>query len=115
MHTHASRLALALFCSPAMVGLASQTDPGAPADPSQNPAPTGPAVPSDVKQPPPPRKTTDFTVYGRLNLSFDVGTQGMNGIACTNANSCGALGTTPQGNLKWLPDVSSNLSRFGIR
>ena len=63
----------------------------------------------------PPRKTTDFTIYGRLNLSLDHGTQGLGGVQCTNANSCGAIGATPQGNLKWIPDVSSNLSRFGIR
>jgi predicted porin len=89
-----------------------QSNPAAAADPAADPMLTGAAVPSDVKA---PRKTTDFTVYGRVNLSLDDGTQGLNGVVCANANSCGALGTTPQGNLRWLPDVSSNLSRFGVR
>jgi hypothetical protein len=39
-----------------------------------NPAPTGAAIPSDVKTPPPPHKAFDFTVYGRVNVSFDLGT-----------------------------------------
>jgi predicted porin len=81
----------------------------------QEPAPTGPDVPSDAKAPPPPRKAADFTVYGRVNVSLDLGTQGLGGVACVNANQCGALGATPQGNIKWLPDVASNLSRFGVR
>ncbi len=57
---------------------------------------------------------TDFTFYGRLNLSVDVGSQGLAGLVCNNPNLC-TPGAGPQGNLRWIPDVSSNLSRFGIR
>ena len=73
----------------------------------------GAAEPS--QDPVPPRKTRDFTIYGRLNLSLDYGSQGLGGVRCSNANSCGAIGAVPQGNLKWIPDIASNLSRFGIR
>ena len=59
--------------------------------------------------------TPAVTVYGRLNVSLDHGTQGLGGVTCNNANSCGAVGATPQGNLRWLTDVASNLSRFGVR
>src|SRR5262249_37019786 len=62
-----------------------------------------------------PAKTSDFSVYGRLNISFDYGSQGFGGVTCNNANSCGAVGQTPQGVTHWLPDVASNLSRFGAR
>src|SRR5205085_12697091 len=57
----------------------------------------------------PARKPFDFTVYGRVNVSFDVGNQGLGGVACTAGGPC------PSGNLRWLPDVASNLSRFGVR
>jgi predicted porin len=82
--------------------------------PGVNPATTGPEIPSDLK-PPAPVKTSDFTVYGRLNVSLDHGTQGFGGVTCNNANSCGAVGNTPQGVTHWMPDVASNLSRFGVR
>ena len=62
-----------------------------------------------------PLKTSEVAVYGRLNISFDYGSQGFGGITCNNANSCGAIGQTPQGVTHWLPDVASNLSRFGVR
>ena len=74
-----------------------------------NPAPTGPDILSDVK--PPTQKASDFTIYGRLNVSLDHGTQGFGGVTCNNANSCGAVGATPQGVTHWLPDIASNLSR----
>src|SRR5438445_10961804 len=57
---------------------------------------------------------TDFTFYGRLNLSVDLGSQGLAGVVCNNPNLC-TPGSGAQGNLRWIPDVSSNLSRFGIR
>jgi len=57
---------------------------------------------------------TDFTFYGRLNLSVDLGSQGLAGAVCNNPNLC-TPGQGAQGNLRWIPDVSSNLSRFGIR
>jgi hypothetical protein len=62
-----------------------------------------------AEEEPPPRKSFDFTVYGRVNVSFDVGNQGLSGVTCT------ATGPCPTGNLRWLPDVASNLSRFGVR
>src|SRR5438128_6367824 len=53
-----------------------------PANEPQNPTPTGEAVPSDVKQPPPPRKPFDFTVYGRVNVSYDIGNQELTTAPC---------------------------------
>jgi predicted porin len=83
------------------------------ATPQENPAPTGAAVPSDVKQPPGPHKPFDFTVYGRVNVSVDVGNQELNTAPCITAavNPC----APPQGNIRWLPDIASNLSRLGVR
>ena len=52
--------------------------------------------------------------YGRLNLSVDLGSQGLAGVVCTNPNLCN-LGSGAQGNLRWIPDIASNLSRFGVR
>ncbi|HET9599557.1 MAG TPA: porin [Anaeromyxobacteraceae bacterium] len=69
------------------------------------PAAEAPATPS-------PYKATDFTVYGRVNVSFDVGSQGLTAAPCLAASSPCA---PPQGQLRWLPDVASNLSRFGVR
>src|SRR5213076_1205397 len=76
---------------------------------AQQPTQTGPEVPSDVKQPKP---TSEFTIYGRLNVSVDYGSQGFGGVTCNNPNLCGA---PPQGATHWIPDVASNLSRFGAR
>src|SRR5262249_2814354 len=72
----------------------------------ETPAPTG-AVP------PAPHKPFDFTVYGRINVSFDVGNQELTGAPCITAatNPC----APPQGQLRWLPDLASNLSRLGVR
>src|SRR5207248_3307103 len=58
-------------------------------------------------------KPFDFTVYGRVNVSFDVGNQELTTAPCITA----AVGpcAPPTGNLRWLPDVASNLSRFGVR
>ncbi|MFN2548530.1 MAG: porin [Myxococcales bacterium] len=97
----------------ANVAQGQPANPAEPANPSQNPTPTGPAVPSDVKQPPPPHKEFDFTVYGRVNVSFDVGNQELTTAPCIGAGA--AACTPPQGNLRWLPDLASNLSRFGVR
>ena len=57
---------------------------------------------------------TDVTIYGRVNVSVDVGSQGLSGVVCTNPNLCNA-GSGAQGNLRWIPDISSNLSRIGVR
>jgi len=92
---------------------AQQQDPAEAANPPQNPSPTGPAVPSDVKGAPAPHKTFDFTVYGRVNVSFDVGTQDLTSAPCITAASGPCA--PPQGQLRWLPDVASNLSRLGVR
>jgi len=80
---------------------------------AETPTPTGAGVASDTKEPPPPHKTFDFTVYGRVNVSFDVGNQELTGAPCITAavNPC----APPQGQLRWLPDLSSNLSRLGVR
>src|SRR2546423_7354124 len=108
-------IALCLLCPLAVSSLAhaQSQNPAEPANPPQNPAPTGPAVSSDVKQPPPPQKPFDFTVYGRVNVSFDVGNQELTTAPCITA----AVGpcAPPTGSLRWLPDVASNLSRFGVR
>src|SRR5207237_5375740 len=84
------------------------------ANPPETPStPTGADVPSDVKQPSGPHKPFDFTVYGRVNVSFDVGNQELTGAPCITAavNPC----TPPAGQLRWLPDLASNLSRLGVR
>jgi predicted porin len=108
-------IALCLLCPLAVSSLAhaQSQNPAEPANPPQNPAPTGPDGPSDVKQPPPPHKPFDFTVYGRVNVSFDVGNQELTTAPCITA----AVGpcAPPTGSLRWLPDVASNLSRFGVR
>src|SRR5438105_12446191 len=105
--------ALLFFCSLCFAPLArAQQDPAEAANPPQNPAPTGPAIPSDVKGTPAPHKPFDFTLYGRVNVSLDVGTQDLTSAPCiTAASPC----APPQGNLRWLPDVASNLSRLGVR
>ena len=77
MRLRLAYIALCLLCPLAVSSLAhaQSQNPAEAANPPENPAPTGPAVPSDVKQPPPPHKPFDFTVYGRVNVSFDVGNQ----------------------------------------
>src|SRR5437899_2891912 len=67
------------------------------------------AQPAEPASPPAERKAFDFNVYGRVNVSFDVGNQGLKDVVCT------ATGPCPHGNLRWLPDVASNLSRLGVR
>jgi predicted porin len=80
----------------------------APAPPAPAPAPEKKSMPA-------------LTVYGRLNISFDYGDQGLSGMVCKNPNLCtatdftGAGSTGPVGQLGFLPDLASNLSRFGVR
>ena len=50
----------------------------------------------------------EMTVYGNLDLSFDVVTKGIGGFL-------GPDGTPPVGNMGWLPDISTNLSYVGVR
>ena len=102
--------AFSLF-SVAAAAVDGQASPSA--APPENPAPTGAAIPSDVKQPPGPHKPFDFTVYGRVNVSVDVGNQELKTAPCitVSVNPC----DPPQGNTRWLPDVASNLSRLGVR
>jgi predicted porin len=104
-----------VLCSISFAPLAraQQQNPAEAANPPQNPTPTGPAIPSDVKGTPAPHKPFDFTVYGRVNVSFDVGNQELTSAPCITAvtGPC----APPQGNLKWLPDIASNLSRLGVR
>lgn len=49
----------------------------------------------------------EFTIYGNLDLSFDVITKGLGGKT--------ANGAPPVGNMGWMPDVSTNISYFGVR
>lgn len=49
----------------------------------------------------------EFTMYGNLDLSFDVITKGLDGKT--------ANGAPPVGNMGWMPDVSTNISYFGVR
>jgi len=106
-----ANVALLVLCP--TLAVAQPANPAEPANPPQNPSPTGPAIPSDVKQPPAPHKVFDFTVYGRINVSFDVGNQELTGAPCITAAASPC--PPPQGQLRWLPDVASNLSRFGVR
>ena len=105
-------MAVLLVCSFATAPRARGQTPAAD-NPAQTATPTGADVPSDVKQPPPPHKPYDFTFYGRVNVSVDVGTQDLKSAPCITA----ATGpcAPPQGQLRWLPDVASNLSRLGVR
>jgi len=110
-----TRLAVPAFllCCVFAFGAFSQNEKSEPATAAPAATPTGPAISSDVKAPPPPHKTFDLTVYGRVNVSFDLGNQELTGAPCITAatNPC----APPQGQLRWLPDISSNLSRFGVR
>jgi len=104
MHSRLVFRAFLLACALASSALSQ-------ADQPSNPTPTGAAIPSDVKAAP-PHKVFDFTVYGRVNVSVDLGNQELTGAPCiTAAAPC----APPQGQLRWLPDISSNLSRFGVR
>ena len=107
-----SVFAASILCSISFAAAAVDQQPG-PSAPPENPAPSGPEIPSDVKQPPAPHKPFDFVVYGRVNVSVDVGNQELNTAPCITAavNPC----APPQGNIRWLPDVASNLSRLGVR
>lgn len=49
----------------------------------------------------------EFSVYGNLDVSFDVTTKGLGGML--------ASGAPPVGNMGWMPDLSTNLSYFGVR
>ena len=108
MRLRLAYIALCLLCPLAVSSLAhaQSQNPAEAANPPENPAPTGPAVPSDVKQPPPPHKPFDFTVYGRVNVSFDVGNQELTTAPCITA-TVGPC-APPTGSLRWLPDVASN-------
>lgn len=85
---------------------------GEAASQQESPAPAGASIAPEVKAAPGPHKPFDFTVYGRINVSFDVGNQELTGAPCiTAAVPC----APPQGQLRWLPDLASNLSRLGVR
>lgn len=54
---------------------------------------------------------TNIEIYGHLDLSIDDATKGIAGhLATPNPG-----GTPVQGHLGWQPDISSNLSRIGVR
>ena len=50
----------------------------------------------------------EFTMYGNMDLSFDVTTKGLGGMI-------GPDGNPPVGNMGWMPDVSTNMSYIGVR
>lgn len=50
----------------------------------------------------------EFSLYGNLDVSFDVTTKGISGLR-------GPDGNPPVGNMGWMPDLSTNLSYFGVR
>jgi predicted porin len=50
----------------------------------------------------------EVSVYGVLDVSFDVATKGIKGMVDSNGNH-------PAGNGGWMPDISSNLSYVGVR
>jgi hypothetical protein len=49
----------------------------------------------------------ELTIYGNLDVSFDVATKGIDGL--------GAQGAGPAGDNGWMPDVSTNLSYVGVK
>lgn len=49
----------------------------------------------------------ELSMYGNLDVSFDVTTKGLGGFV--------ANGAPPVGNMGWMPDLSTNLSYFGVR
>ena len=100
-------------CSFSIAPAVRAQEPTPAAAPPENPTPTGAGVPSDVTHPPAPHKPFDFVVYGRVNLSVDVGNQELNTAPCITASVSPCA--PPQGNVRWLPDISSNLSRLGVR
>src|SRR5262249_24940299 len=81
MRMHSAFAATCIFI-PFAVGTARAQSP-------ESPAPAGQAVPSD-KEPPPQHKAFDVTVYGRVNVSFDLGNQELTGAPCITAaaNPC---------------------------
>jgi predicted porin/outer membrane murein-binding lipoprotein Lpp len=50
----------------------------------------------------------EFTTYGNLDVSVDAATKGIAGFI-------GPDGNPPVGNMGWMPDLSTNLSYFGVR
>lgn len=50
----------------------------------------------------------EFSLYGNLDVSFDVTTKGISGLR-------GPDGNPPVGNMGWMPALSTNLSYFGVR
>lgn len=50
----------------------------------------------------------EFSLYGNLDVSFDVTTKGIGGLR-------GPDGGPPVGNMGWMPALSTNLSYFGVR
>jgi predicted porin len=57
----------------------------------------------------------EITLYGQLDVSLDVATKGI-GNFVVPANSAGPPpGGTPVGKMGWQPDLSTNISFFGVR
>src|SRR5205807_2007735 len=96
------RFAYVAFCLSclAVAGLAraQSENPAESANPPQNPTPTGPADPSDGKQPPAPHKPFDFTVYGRSNDTINPANTAVTGALASRNSYVGIA--TPFGALK---------------
>jgi predicted porin len=61
---------------------------------------------------------TAIELYGHLDLSLDVASKGIDGRSIASADASNPAQGSPYaatGLLGWLPDISSNLSFFGIR
>jgi predicted porin len=52
----------------------------------------------------------EASIYGNLDVSFDVATKGINRM-----QGAGGPADVPAGNGGWMPDISSNLSYIGVR
>jgi predicted porin len=58
----------------------------------------------------------EITAYGQIDVSFDVASKTVTGWFSSPANQHGCGGNCiPTGNFGWLPDISTNISYFGVR
>src|SRR5262249_29795954 len=63
----------------------------------------------------------EITAYGQIDVSFDVASKTVTGFFGSFDNvNCGGPGPpgglcTASGNFGWMPDISTNISYFGVR
>ena len=111
------RMRLVYFSVAFLVPLSFSTFAGEPtptageaAAQQESPTPTGAGIPSDATAPPGPHTPFDFTFYGRVNVSFDVGNQELTGAPCiTAATPCASPICLKR--LSASPDLASARSR----